>query len=210
MENSFALWHLGLGFVIVTAAFGFSLKAASRYNHAGLTLLCASLGIEALAKLLSFFLIALDSGKFSFLLWSSGVLQYVGLGLLLGGWILLAISGKSIVARENSGARPAAPMISGASFLRWGILAVLVISVLAAAWALLMMFAAGMKTVPHFTGEEALSAALPSLVLLPVSIGLSVLGVRWAAGRIFVAFGIVSSLINLACALLTAICYWSP
>ena len=73
-----------------------------------------------------------------------------------------------------------------------------------------MMFAAGMKTVPHFTGEEALSAALPSLVLLPVSIGLSVLGVRWAAGRIFIVLGIVSSLINLASALLTAICYWSP
>jgi hypothetical protein len=100
-------------------------------------------------------------------------------------------------------------MISGASFLRWGILAVLVISLLAAAWALLMMFAAGMKTVPHFTGEEALSAALPSLALLAVSIGLSVLGVRWAAGRIFIALGILSSLINLACALLTAICYWS-
>jgi hypothetical protein len=124
--------------------------------------------------------------------------------------ILLAISGKSIVAREKSGARPAPPMISGASFLRWGILAVLVISLLAAAWALLMMFAAGMRTVPHFTGGEALSAALPSLALLPVSIGLSVLGVRWAAGRIFIALGILSSLINLACALLTAICYWSP
>ena len=65
MENSFARWHLGLGFVIVTAAFGFSLKAANRYNHAGLTLLCASLGIEALANLLSFLLIALDSGKLS-------------------------------------------------------------------------------------------------------------------------------------------------
>jgi hypothetical protein len=210
MDNSYAVWHLGLGLVIVTAAFGFALKAASRYDHAGLWLLCASLGIEALANLLSLLLIALDSGKSSFLLWSSGVLRYVGLGLLLGGWVLLAISSKSIVARENSGARPVPPMISGAGFLRWGILAVLVISVLAAAWALLMMFAAGMKTVPHLTGEEALSAALPSLALLPISIGLSVLGVRWAAGRIFIVLGIVSSLINLASALLTAISYWSP
>jgi hypothetical protein len=210
MDNSYAVWHLGLGLVIVAVAFGFSLKAASRYDHAGLWLLCASLGIEALANLLSLLLIALDSGKSSFLLWSSGVLRYVGLGLLLGGWVLLAISSKSIVARENSGARPVPPMISGAGFLRWGILAVLVISVLAAAWALLMMFAAGMKTVPHLTGEEALSAALPSLALLPISIGLSVLGVRWAAGRIFIVLGIVSSLINLACTLLTAISYWSP
>jgi hypothetical protein len=210
MDNSYAVWHLGLGLVIVAVAFGFSLKAASRYDHAGLWLLCASLGIEALANLLSLLLIALDSGKSSFLLWSSGVLRYVGLGLLLGGWVLLAISSKSIVARENSGARPVPPMISGAGFLRWGILAVLVISVLAAAWALLMMFAAGMKTVPHLTGEEALSAALPSLALLPISIGLSVLGVRWAAGRIFIVLGIVSSLINLASALLTAISYWSP
>jgi hypothetical protein len=47
-------------------------------------------------------------------------------------------------------------------------------------------------------------------VILPVSIGLSMLGVRWAVGKVFVALGIVSSVINLACALLTAICYWSP
>jgi hypothetical protein len=67
-----------------------------------------------------------------------------------------------------------------------------------------------MKTVPRFTSGEALSSAIPSLVLLPVSIGLSVLGVRWVAGKIFVAFGIASSLINLACALLTAVCYLSP
>jgi hypothetical protein len=210
MEDPFALWHLGLGLAIVIAAFGFSIRAASRYNHAGLTLLCASLGIEALANLLSLLLIVLDSGKSSFLLWSSSVLRYLGLGLLLAGWILLAVSGKSIIAREYKGAHPASPMISGASLLGWGILAVLVISVLAAAWALILIFAAGMKTVPHFTGEEALSAALPSVVLLSLSIGLSVLGVRWAVGRLFIALGILSSVINLACALLTAICYWSP
>ena len=67
-----------------------------------------------------------------------------------------------------------------------------------------------MKTVPRFTAEEALSSAIPSLVILPVSIGLSMLGVRWAVGKVFVALGIVSSVINLASALLTAICYWSP
>ena len=89
-----------MGFVIAAAAFGFSLKAASRYNHPGVTLLCASLGIEALGNLLSLFLILLDPGKSSFLLWSSGVLRYVGLGLLLGGWVTLAVSKKSIVVRE--------------------------------------------------------------------------------------------------------------
>jgi hypothetical protein len=55
-----------------------------------------------------------------------------------------------------------------------------------------------------------LSAALPSLVLLPVSAGLSVLGVRWSAGTVFIALGILSFLINLVCAVLSAICYWSP
>ena len=210
MDSSFALWHLGVGFVIAAAAFGFSLKAASRYNHPGVTLLCASLGIEALGNLLSLFLILLDPGKSSFLLWSSGVLRYVGLGLLLGGWVTLAVSKKSIVVREidDLGATP--PMISGAGLLRWGIAAVLVLSLLAAAWTFLSIFAAGMKTVPRFTAEEALSSAIPSLVILPVSIGLSVLGVRLAVGKVFVALGIVSSVINLACALLTAVSYSSP
>ena len=101
-------------------------------------------------------------------------------------------------------------MISGAGLLRWGIVAVLVVSLLAAAWTFLTISAAGMKTVPRVTAEEALSSANHSLVILPVSIGLSVLGVRWAVGKVFVALGIVSSVINLACALLTAICYWSP
>ena len=101
-------------------------------------------------------------------------------------------------------------MISGAGLLRWGIAAVLVLSLLAAAWTFLSIFAAGMKTVPRFTAEEALSSAIPSLVILPVSIGLSVLGVRWAVGKVFVALGIVSSVINLACALLTAVSYSSP
>jgi hypothetical protein len=210
MNSSFALWHLGVGFVIATAAFGFSLKAASRYVHPGVTLLCASLGIEALGSLLSFFLVVLDPGKSSFLLWSSGVLRYIGLGLLLGGWITLAVSRKPIVVRETGGVGAIPPMISGASFVGWGIVAVLVLSLLAASWTFLSIFAAGMKTVPRFTGGEALSSAVPSLVLLPISIGLSVLGVRWAVGKIFVAFGIVSSLINIACALLTAVCYWAP
>ncbi len=210
MEYSSAFWQLGLGFVAAATAFGFSLKAATRYSHAGLTLLCASLGIQAIADLLWFLLIALNPGKASFLLWSSGVLRYLGLALLLGGWVLLAVSGKSIATRETSSAHPAQPMISSVSFLRWGVVAVLVVSLLAAAWALLLMFAAGMKTVPRFTSEEALSAALPSLVLLPVSVGLSVLGVRWSAGTVFVALGILSSLINLVCAALAAICYWSP
>ena len=210
MDSSFALWHLGVGFVIAAAAFGFSLKAAGRYNHAGLMLLCASLGIEALGSLFSFFLIALDPGKSSFLLWSSGVLRYVGLGLLLGGWVTLAISRKSIAVREVAELGVTAPMILGAGLLRWGIAAVLVVSLLAAAWTFLSIFAAGMKTAPRFTAEEALSSAIPSLVILPVSIGLSMLGVRWAVGKVFVALGIVSSVINLACALLTAICYWSP
>ena len=210
MDSSFALWHLGVGFVIAAAAFGFSLKAASRYNHLGVTLLCASLGIEALGNLFSFFLIVLDPGKSSFLLWSSGVLRYVGLGLLLGGWVTLAVSKKSISVRELGSVPATPPMISGAGLLRWGIVAVLVVSLLAAAWTFLTIFAAGMKTVPRFTAEEALSSAIPSLVILPVSIGLSMLGVRWAVGKVFVALGIVSSVINLASALLTAICYWSP
>jgi hypothetical protein len=118
MDSSFAFWHLAVGFVIATAAFGFSLKAASRYSHAGVTLLCASLGIEALGSLLSLFLVALDSGKSSFLLWSSGVLRYVGLGLLLGGWITLAVSKKPIAVREIGSVDASPPMISGASFLR--------------------------------------------------------------------------------------------
>ena len=210
MEYSSAFWQLGLEFLAAATAFGFSLKAATRYSHAGLTLLCASLGIQAIADLLWFLLIALNPGKASFLLWSSGVLRYLGLALLLGGWVLLAVSGKSIATRETSSAHPAQPMISSVSFLRWGVVAVLVVSLLAAAWALLLMFAAGMKTVPRFTSEEALSAALPSLVLLPVSAGLSVLGVRWSAGTVFVALGILSSLINLVCTVLAAICYWSP
>jgi hypothetical protein len=210
MDASFSLWHVGLGFLIATVAFGFSVKAAGRYSHPGLALLCASLGTEALASLLSFFMVALDPGKFSFLLWSSGVLRYVGLSLLLAGWIFLAVSKKSITAREQNSARPAPAMISGANLLRWAILGILVISVLAAAWTLLLIFAAGMKTVPSFTSGEALSAALPSLVLLPGSIGLSILSVRWTVGRVFVALGILSAIINLGCALIAAISYGSP
>lgn len=122
----------------------------------------------------------------------------------------MAISSKSMTVREENDVRPAPPMISGANFARWAILAVLVVSLLAAAWALLMIFAAGMKTVPRFTSEEALSAALPSLVLLPGSVGLSVLGVRWAVGRIFVGLAVLSCVINVACSLLAAIFYWSP
>ena len=101
-------------------------------------------------------------------------------------------------------------MISGKSLVAWTIVAVLVISVLAAAWALMMMFAAGMKTVPRLTGEEALTGALPSLIILPISIGLSVLGFYWAAGRVFIALGILSGLINLAGTVLIAISYWFP
>jgi hypothetical protein len=207
MDSSFSLWQLGLGFLIATVAFGFSVTAASRYSHSGLSLLCASLGIEALGSLLSFFVIALDPGKYSFLLWSFGVLRYIGLGLLLAGWILLATSKNPIAERRKSAARPAPPMISAASFVRWAILGVLVISVLAAAWALLMIFAAGMKSVPSFTSEEAFSAALPSLGLLPCSIGLSILSVRWTVGRVFVGLAILSAVINLACALIAAITY---
>lgn len=209
MDNSLSLWQLGLGFLIATVAFGFSVKAASRYSHSGLALLCASLGIEALASLLSFFVIALDPGKFSFLLWASSVLRYLGLGLLLAGWFLLATSAKSISERDHNATSAAPPMISGANFVRWAILGILVVSVLAAAWALLMIFAAGMKTVPILTSQEALSAALPSLVLLPASISLSILSVRWIAGRVFVALAILSAVINLACALIAAISYGS-
>ena len=90
MDVSFSLWHLGLTLLIATIAFGFSVKAASRYSHVGLTFLSASLGIEALASLLTLFMIVLDPGKFSFLLWASGILRYFGLGLLIAGWILLA------------------------------------------------------------------------------------------------------------------------
>ena len=209
MDNFLSLWQLGLGFLIATIAFGFSVKAASRYSHPGLALLCASLGIEALASLLSFFVIALDPGKFSFLLWASSVLRYLGLGLLLAGWFLLATSAKSISERDHNATSAAPPMISGANFVRWAILGILVVSVLAAAWALLMIFAAGMKTVPILTSQEALSAALPSLVLLPASISLSILSVRWIAGRVFVALAILSAVINLACALIAAISYGS-
>jgi len=46
MDVSFSLWQLGLSLLIATIAFGFSVKAVSRYSHVGLTLLCASLGIE--------------------------------------------------------------------------------------------------------------------------------------------------------------------
>lgn len=209
MDNSLSLWQLGLGVLIAAIAFGFSVKAARRYSHPGLALLCASLGIEALASLLSFFMIGLDQGKFSFLLWASGVLRYIGLGLLLAGWFLLATSAKSISERDHNAASAAPPMISGANFVRWAILGILVVSVLAAAWALLMIFAAGMKTVPSFTSQEALSAALPSLVLLPASIGLSILSVRWIAGRVFVALATLSAVINLACPLIAAISYGS-
>lgn len=205
MDSAYSLWQLGLGLLIVTVAFGFSVKAASRYSHSGLALLCASLGIEALANLLAFFVIALDPGKFSFLLWSSGILRYAGLGLLLAGWILLATSSHSITERQEDATKQTPPMISGANFVRWAIVGVLVVSVLAAAWAFLMIFAAGMKSVPAFTSEEAFSAALPSLVLLPGSIGLSILSVRWTAGRVFVGLGILSAVINLACALIAVI-----
>jgi hypothetical protein len=210
MDVSFSLVQLGLGFLIVTVAFGFSVKAASRYSHSGIALLCASLGIEALSILLSFLVVALDPGKYSFLLWASSVLRYVGLVLLLAGWILLAVSSKSVTAREPSDVPTTPPMISGANFVRWGILGILVVSVLAAAWALLMIFAAGMKTVPHLTSQEELSAALPSLVLLPGSIGLSILSVRWAVGRVFVGLAVLSCVINVACSLLAAISYSSP
>ncbi len=98
-------------------------------------------------------------------------------------------------------------MISGANFVTWATVGVLVVSILAAAWALLMIFAAGMKTVPAFTSQEAFSAALPSLVLLPGSVGLSILSVRWTAGKVPIALAIVSAVINLACVLIAAITY---
>lgn len=209
MNSAFSLWQLGLGLLVTTVAFGFSVKAASRYSHSGIALLCASLGIEALAGLLAFLMFALDPGKFSFLLWASGILRYLGLGLLLAGWILLATSSNAIAERQKDAASSAPPVISGASFVRWAIVGVLVVSGLAAAWALLLLFAAGMKTVPSFTSEEAFSAALPSLVLLPCSIGLTVLSVRWSAGRVFVGLGISSGVINLGCILIAIITYGS-
>jgi hypothetical protein len=207
MDSSFSLLDLGLGFVILTAAFGFSLHVVSRYTHVGLVLLCASLGLEALASALSFLLVALEPGKSPFLLWSSGVLRYLGFGLLLGGWVLLAVSKKSIAGRDISSG-PA--MVSGVDFLRWGIVAVLVISVLATAWAFLLIFGAGLKTTPRITSQEALSAAVPSLVLLPASVAFSVFGVRWVVGTTFVAFGLLSCLLNFACIVLAAIFHWSP
>ena len=209
MDVSFSLWHLGLSVLIATIAFGFSVKAASRYSHMGLTLLCASLGIETLASLLSLLMIVLDPGKFSFLLWASGILRYFGLGLLTAGWILLANAPGPIGERVGPAVQSGPPMISGANFVRWAILGVFVVAVLATAWALLMIFAAGMKTVPTFTAGEAISAALPSLVLLPCSITLAILAARWIAGRIFVALAILSAILNLACALIAAISYGS-
>ncbi|HET7238029.1 MAG TPA: hypothetical protein VFI76_03320 [Terrimicrobiaceae bacterium] len=209
MNSAFSLWQLGLGLLVTTVAFGFSVKAASRYSHSGIALLCASLGIEALAGLLAFLMFALDPGKFSFLLWASGILRYLGLGLLLAGWILLATSRNAIAERQTNAASSAPPMISGASFVRWAIVGVLVVSGLAAAWALLLLFAAGMKTVPSFTSEEAFSAVLPSLVLLPCSIGLTVLSVHWSAGRVFVGLGIFSGVINLGCILIAIITHGS-
>jgi hypothetical protein len=204
MNSAFSLWQLGLGLLVTTVAFGFSVKAASRYSHSGFALLCASLGIEALAGLLAFLMFALDPGKFSFLLWASGILRYLGLGLLLAGWILLATSRNPIAERQEDATSSAPPMISGASFA-----GVLVVSGLAAAWALLLLFAAGMKTVPSFTSEEAFSAALPSLVLLPCAIGLTILSVRWSAGRVFVGLGLFSGVINLGCILIAIITYGS-
>ena len=109
MDVSFSLWHLGLSLLIGAVAFGFSVKAASRYSHVGLTLLCASLGIETLASLLSLFMIVLDPGKFSFLLWASGILRYVGLGLLTAGWILLASARGSIGERSRTAVQAAPP-----------------------------------------------------------------------------------------------------
>jgi hypothetical protein len=209
MNASFSLWHLGLSLFIATIAFGFSVKAASRYSHVALTLLCASLGIETLASLLSLFMIVLDPGKFSFLLWASGILRYVSLGLLTAGWILLANAQGPIGERLREAVGPAPPVISGANLVRWAILGVFVVAVLAAAWALLMIFAAGTKTVPSFTAGEALTAVLPSLVLLPCSIARAILSVRWMVGRIFVALAILSAVMNLACALVAAITYGS-
>ena len=209
MDVSFSLWHVGLTLLIATIAFGFSVKAASRYSHVGLTFLSASLGIEALASLLTLFMIVLDPGKFSFLLWASGILRYFGLGLLIAGWILLANARGPIGERSPVALRTALSVMSGANFVRWAILGVFVVAVLAATWALLMIFAAGSRTVPSLTGGEAISAALPSLVLLPCSIALAILSVRWMAGRIFVALAILSAIMNLACALIAAISYGS-
>ena len=209
MDVSFSLWHLGLSVLIATVAFAFSVKAASRYSQVGLTLLCASLGIETLASLLTLLMVVLDPGKFSFLLWASGILRYLGLGLLTAGWILLASARGPIDERSTAALGTAPPVISGANFVRWTILGVFVVAVLAAAWALLMIFAAGMKTVPSLTGGEAMTAALPSLVLLPCSIALAILSVRWVAGRIFVALAILSAIMNLACILIAAISYGS-
>jgi hypothetical protein len=209
MDVSFSLWQLGLSLLIAATAFGFSVKAASRYSHVGLTLLCASLGIETLASLLSLFMIVLDPGKFSFLLWASGILRYLGLGLLTAGWILLASARGPIGERTQAAVGTAPPMISGANFVRWAVLGVFVVAVLAAAWALLMIFAAGMKTVPTFTAGEAMTATLPSLVLFPCSIALAILSTRWMAGRVFVSLAILSAIMNLACLLIAAISYGS-
>jgi hypothetical protein len=209
MDVSFSLWQLGLSLLIATIAFGFSVKAASRYSHVGLALLCASLGIETLASLLSLLMIVLDPGKFSFLLWASGILRYLGLGLLTAGWILLASGRGAIPERARAGLPTAPPVISGANFVRWAILGIFVVAVLAAAWALLMIFAAGMKTVPTFTGGEAVTAAVPSLVLFPCSIALAILSVRWMAGSVFVTLAVLSAIMNLACVLIALISYGS-
>ena len=120
MDVSFSLWQLGLSLLIATTAFGFSVKAASRYSHVGLTLLCASLGIETLASLLSLFMIVLDPGKFSFLLWASGILRYLGLGLLTAGWILLASARGPIGERTQAAAGTALAHDLGREFRQMG------------------------------------------------------------------------------------------
>ena len=119
MDVSSSLWHLGLSLLIATIAFGFSVKAASRYSQVGLTLLCASLGIETLASLLSLFMIVLDPGKFSFLIWASSILRYLGLGLLTAGWILLASARGSIGERARTAVQ-AAPRDLGRELRQMG------------------------------------------------------------------------------------------
>ena len=209
MNTSSVLVNFGASFLAHVAAFIWSLQVNRRYAHWGFRLLSIGLGLEILATgfLLLFFALAAGGVPDSFILWSGEVLRYATLALLMGGWALLASTKRPIQARTPGGQKAAPVALSRIGTIKWGAIALLVISLLAGAWALLSIFANGMETAPRFTAGDAWAGALPPLILLPISAALAALVIRSKAGPWPLTFTVVSAVTNLLAALLVRVAF---
>lgn len=182
--------------LLIVGAFAFSLRVLQRYRHAGFLLLCISLGLLSLSECLHLPLawVTVEESP-SFLLWSCNVLRLLALLLMLAGWILLSSRKHPILARVDTHA--AGPLVGSEGLWKWGSAALLIISLLALVWAFLIVFAAGMKTVPQMTTEELWQGVLPSLVLFPISLAVTILGIRWAEQKLPTVLAVASLITNI-------------